>query len=124
MGLHTNDIARQMETVAESRLRQAQEQFARQVENIADSRQRLAQEQTADVKILQKVNSAHREAFAEKYPGQVEHCLSITMERLQAGLEKRGDVDIGNPDTWRMTPAEIEQLARTAQLLNDIRRGF
>jgi len=105
MGLHTNDIARQMETVAESR-------------------QRLAQEQTADVKILQKVNSAHREAFAEKYPGQVEHCLRLTMERLQAGLDKRGDVDVSNPDTWRMSTAELEQLAHTAQLLNDIRKGF
>ena len=83
-----------------------------------------AERAVQEVKILQKVNAAHREAFAEKYPGQVEHCLRLTMERLQAGLDKRGDVDVSNPDTWRMTPAEIEQLARTAQLLNDIRRGF
>ena len=83
-----------------------------------------AERAVQEVKILQKVNAAHREAFAEKYPGQVEHCLRLTMERLQAGLDKRGDVDVSNPDTWRMTPGEIEQLARTAQLLNDIRRGF
>ena len=86
--------------------------------------QNLASKQLADIKIMQKVNSAHREAFAEKYPGQVEHCLRLTMERLQAGLDKRGDVDVSNPDTWRMSPGEIEQLAHTAQLLNDIRRGF
>lgn len=83
-----------------------------------------AERAVQDIKILQKVNAAHREAFAEKYPGQVEHCLRLTMERLQAGLDKRGDVDVANPDTWRMSPAELEQLARTAQLLNDIRRGF
>ena len=86
--------------------------------------QNLASKQLADIKIMHKVNSAHREAFAEKYPGQVEHCLRLTMERLQAGLDKRGDVDVSNPDTWRMSPGEIEQLAHTAQLLNDIRRGF
>ena len=77
-----------------------------------------------DVKIMQKVNAIHREAFSEKFPGQVEHCLRLTMERLQAGLDKRGDVDIANPDTWRMSTAELEQLAQTAYLLNGIRKGF
>jgi len=105
MGLYTDDIARQMETVAESR-------------------QRLAAEQTADVKIMQKVNAVNREAFLDKFPGQVEHCLRLTMERLQAGLDKRGNVTVDNPDTWRMTPAELEALAHTADLLNNIRRGF
>ena len=105
MGLHTNDIARQMETVAESR-------------------QRLAQEQIADVKILQKVNSAHREAFSEKYPGQVEHCLRLVMERLQVGLDKRDGVDIANPATWRLSTLEINDLADAAHRLNEIRKGF
>ena len=73
---------------------------------------------------MQKVNAIHREAFSEKFPGQVEHCLRLTMERLQAGLDKRGDVDIANPDTWRMSTAELEQLAQTAYLLNGIRKGF
>ena len=77
-----------------------------------------------EVKIMQKVNAIHREAFSEKFPGQVEHCLRLTMERLQAGLDKRGDVDIANPDTWRMSTAELEQLALTAYLLNGIRKGF
>jgi hypothetical protein len=46
------------------------------------------------------------------------------MERLQAGLDKRDGVDVGNPDTWRMTTLELSQLAHTAQVLDAIRRGF
>jgi len=78
----------------------------------------------ADVKILQKVNAVNREAFLSKYPGQVEHCLRLTMERLQAGLDKRGEVAVDNPETWRMSTVELQELAHTAYLLNEIRRGF
>ena len=77
-----------------------------------------------DVKIMQKVNRVHREAFLEKYPGQVEHCLRLIMERLQAGLDKRDGVDIANPSTWRMSTVELQELAHTAQLLNEIRLQF
>jgi hypothetical protein len=87
-------------------------------------RQQLAARQTADVKILQKVNAASREAFAAKYPGQVEHCLRLVMERLQAGLDKRDHVDVADPDTWRMSTQELRDLAHSAELLNRIRRGF
>jgi len=81
----------------------------------------LAAQQVADVKILQKVNAAHREAFADKYPGQIEHCLRLTMERLQAGLDKRGSVDLARPDTWILMPQEIRDLAEAAHKLNEIR---
>jgi hypothetical protein len=80
------------------------------------------EKQLADVKILQKVNRVHREAFAEKFPGQLEHCLRLVMERLQAGLDKRDGVDPGNPDTWRMNSAEIANLAEAAQRLTEIRK--
>ena len=82
------------------------------------------QRQVDDTKILQKVNAAHRDAFAIKYPGQVEHCLRLVMERLQAGLDKRGDVVIDDTRTWRMSTVEILDLAHSAKLLNEIRRGF
>ena len=87
-------------------------------------RQELAARQTADVKILQKVNAASREAFGVKYPGQVEHCLRLVMERLQAGLDKRDGVDVGDPDTWRMSTQELRDLAHAAELLNSIRQSF
>lgn len=87
-------------------------------------RQDIASRQTQDVKILQKVNAHHRDAFATKYPGQVEHCLRLTMERLQAGLDKRDGCDITDPNTWRMSTLELKDLADTAYRLNEIRKGF
>lgn len=87
-------------------------------------RQKLAEQQASDVKILQKINRLHRDAFSEKYPGQVEHCLRLTMERLQAGLDKRDGCDVSNPETWRMSTVEIQELANTAYLLNEIRKSF
>ena len=84
-------------------------------------RQAAAQLQAADVKILQKVNSVNRQAFTERYPGQVEHCLRLTMERLQFGLDKRGNVDFTNLDTWILLPAEIKDLAEAAYYLDQIR---
>jgi len=87
-------------------------------------RQKLAETQVHDTRILQKVNAANRVAFAEKYPGQIEHCLRLTMERLQAGLDKRDGCDVSNPETWRMSTLEIQELAHTAYLLNEIRKGF
>ena len=80
--------------------------------------------QVADIKILQKVNAAHREGFAVKYPGQVEHCLRLVMERLQLGLDKRNGVDPANPDTWRLSTQELSELAQCAYQLDSIRRGL
>lgn len=87
-------------------------------------RQLLAKQQVADTRILQKVNAIHKDAFAIKYPGQVEHCLRLTMERLQAGLDKRDGCDIGDPNTWRMSTVELHDLAHTAYLLDSIRKGL
>lgn len=80
--------------------------------------------QVADIKILQKVNAAHREGFAVKYPGQIEHCLRLVMERLQLGLDKRNGVDPANPDTWRLSTQELSELVQCAYQLDSIRRGF
>ena len=77
-----------------------------------------------EVRIMQKVNRVHREAFVEKYPSQVEHCLRLVMERLQAGLDKRVGIDIADPDTWLMSTQEIQDLSQAAHLLNDIRKGL
>ena len=85
--------------------------------------QTRAAQQVADTKILQKLNAAHREAFANKYPGQVEHCLRLVMERLHAGLDKRDGVDVADRTTWRLTPAELADLAETAHYLHNIRQS-
>ena len=94
-------------------------EFKRQITD-QDEQQRLVDE----TRILQKVRGVQRDAFSIKYPGQVEHCLRLVMERLQAGLDKRDGCDIGNPNTWRMTTVELYELAHTAHMLDQIRRGF
>ena len=60
--------------------------------------QRLEAERVADTKIQQKLGAAHREAFAQKFPGQIEHCMRLIAERLQAGLRKDADIQISDSD--------------------------
>ena len=64
-----------------------------------------------DVKILQKVGAAQREAFREKFPGQCEHILRLIAERLQAVLTKRASTDPADPATWACTPRDIADLS-------------
>jgi hypothetical protein len=65
---------------------------------------------TRDTLIMQKVNSAHREAFKTRFPGQVEHCMRLTAERLQAILTRK-PADLADPDTWTSTADEIAKLS-------------
>jgi len=73
-----------------------------------------------DVKILQKVNAAHREAFREKFPGQVEHAMRLTAERLQACLTKSDGTVLADPDTWSATAQDIKDLAVALDCLHNI----
>ena len=73
----------------------------------------LAQAQlVADVRIEQKINSAHRAAFVQKFPGQVEHILRLIAERLQLGLRKDQPVEL--------MASEIADLSRALNLIYDI----
>lgn len=77
-----------------------------------------------DARIIAKVNAAHREAFKEKFPGQVEHCMRLTAERLQAVLTKRSSTDLANPDTWSATATEIKDLALALTCLQEVRQNL
>ena len=71
---------------------------------------RAAQEQldarrVEEVKIAQKVGAAHRAAFAEKFPGQVEHCMRLIAERLQRGLLKDAEISISDKDAHDLSQA-------------------
>lgn len=80
--------------------------------------------QVSETKILQKVNAAHRGAFAEKYPGQVEHILRLITERLHYGLDKRDGVNLPHaPETWTLTSAEITDLTEAMFYLHQIRES-
>ena len=80
--------------------------------------------QVLETRILQKVNGAHREAFAEKFPGQCEHILRLITERLHLGLDKRDGVSVQNPDTWILTSEEILCLAQSMKAINEIRQSL
>lgn len=58
--------------------------------------QMLESRRAEETKIAQKVNAAHREAFQQKFPGQVEHCMRLIAERLQLGLRKDSDVQLND----------------------------
>lgn len=78
---------------------------------------------TRDTLILQKVNAVHREAFKTRFPGQIEHCLRLTAERLQAILVKKPE-DLSNPETWTSTASEIASLSEALYYLSLISQQY
>jgi hypothetical protein len=76
-----------------------------------------------DVKIMQKVNAAHREGFKARFPGQVEHCMRLTAERLQALLTRK-PTDLSDPTTWNCTAEEIVHLSEALYVLTKINREY
>jgi len=82
-----------------------------------------AQEQrrVRDTLILQKVNKAHRDAFKTRFPGQVEHVMRLTAERLQAILASK-PTDLADPETWVSTASEIRDLSEALFYLSQINK--
>jgi len=76
-----------------------------------------------DTLIMQKVNAAHRDAFKTRFPGQVEHCMRLTAERLQAVLTKK-PTDLADPETWTATADEIAKLSEALWHLSVISQVF
>lgn len=65
-------------------------------EAIKIAREQADARRVEEVKIQQKIGAAHREAFREKFPGQVEHCMRLIAERLQNGLRKDAEIAISD----------------------------
>ena len=82
----------------------------------------IAAKETQDTKIAQKVLQAHREAFRERFPGQVEHALRLTAERLQACLSKPEGFSPADQSTWPADADTIMLLARALESLYTIHR--
>ena len=76
-----------------------------------------------DTLILQKVNHAHREAFKQRFPGQIEHCMRLTAERLHKMLLRTPE-DQSDPATWCATAQELRDMATALHLLTDISRQY
>lgn len=94
--------------------------------DVRDSVIRQAQEEarTRDTLILQKINATHRVAFAEKFPGQVEHCLRLLTERLQSGLDKRDNVVLEDVKTWKLSPSELKDLCQALEAIYFVRKDL
>jgi hypothetical protein len=86
----------------------------------SEIRQAVQARAVQDTRILQKVNAAHREAFREKFPGQIEHALRLTAERLQAVLTKTETTVLNQPATWSCTAQDIRDLAVALDSLHNI----
>ena len=76
-----------------------------------------------DTLILQKINASHREGFKARFPGQVEHCMRLTAERLQALLTRK-PTDLADPTTWNCTAEEIVHLSEALYVLTKINREY
>ena len=96
------------------------------MENARDTEIRKAQEETKvrETLILQKINASHRVAFAEKFPGQLEHILRLLTERLHLGLDKRDGVVVTDPSTWKLSASEICELADALQKIHQVRENL
>ena len=76
-----------------------------------------------DTLIMQKINGALREAFKFRFPGQVEHCMRLTAERLQAILTRK-PTDLADPTTWNCTAEEIRDLAVALDKLAHLNHAY
>ena len=87
---------------------------------------RQAQEEakTRETLILQKINHSHRVAFNEKFPGQLEHVLRLLTERIQIGLDKRDNVLLEDPTTWKLSTSELKDLAQAIEAIYYIRKDL
>ena len=78
---------------------------------------------TRDVKIMQKVNQANREAFTQRFPGQIQHCMRLVAERLQAVLTNK-PTELANPDTWTASAQEIRDLTQALENLAHLSQTY
>ena len=72
---------------------------------------------------MQKVNGAHRDAFLKRFPGQIEHCMRLTAERLQAILTRK-PTDLADPETWNCSAEEIRDLTVALDKLAHLHHAY
>lgn len=77
--------------------------------------------QARDVRIMQGINQAHREAFQVRLPGQIEHSMRLIAERLIACLSKPEGTHLEDPATWPASADDIHSLAQSLWQLEQLR---
>lgn len=84
----------------------------------------IEQRMARDTKIMQGVNAAHREAFGQKFPGQLEHSMRLISERLQHILTKPEGIVLSDPDSWPARAEEINDLSAALWHLQQVRQSL
>ena len=77
-----------------------------------------------DVRIMQGINQAHREAFVVRLPGQIEHSMRLIAERLIACLGKPDGTHLDQPATWPASADEIHSLTQALWQLEQLREHW
>jgi hypothetical protein len=77
-----------------------------------------------ETKIMQKVNLANREAFTQRFPGQLEHSMRLINERLMNCLNKPEGIDLSRPETWPATTDDLLALSYALRNLEEVRRTW
>lgn len=81
------------------------------------------EKQMQDTLIMQKVNQVHREAFKSRFPGQIEHCMRLTAERLQALLTSKPEI-MTETMTWDGKPDELLALSHALYYLSIMNQHY
>ena len=94
--------------------------------DVRDSEIRQAQQQrrARDTRLAQSVGEAHRLAFRDRFPGQLEHCMRLVSERLQSCLFKNDQCDLSRPETWPAGTADIRDLSEALWALEQVRQQW
>jgi hypothetical protein len=94
--------------------------------DVRDSEIRQAQQQrlARDTRMAQTVGEAHRLAFRDRFPGQLEHCMRLVSERLQSCLFKNDQCDLSRPETWNAGTADIRDLSEALWALEQVRQHW
>ena len=67
-----------------------------------------------------KIHNVQSAVFKNRFPSQVEQCLRLLTERLQAGLDKRNGAVLDNTTTWNMTALELSDLAKAVESIYNV----
>jgi hypothetical protein len=70
--------------------------------------------------LVSQIKQISAQGFRQRLPSQLEHCYRLLIERLQAGLDKRNNVDVNRIDTWNMSPDELLSLAQAVEAIHSV----
>lgn len=90
----------------------------------ADIRAAVEARRADDTKIAQKVQAVNREAFVQKFPGQLQHSMRLINERLMNCLNRPPGTDLQDPTTWPAEPSDLKNLAQALWYLDQIRQAW